>query len=187
MIQETTKGLRAQKTKNNIWYSLIKLLKKKNLDEISIQQICEFAGIHRTTFYKYFEDIFMLVEFGVENTIEEVLLDVIYSDIEKISTEHIVEFISQNRIIIRNIYETKYYNVVYRKISTVLEKYLIDALLQSEKEYSLDIPVEMIAKFYGGGFNEILAWWLDKPSISEKEFIVELNKLYKMILNSCST
>ncbi len=128
----------------------------------------------------------MLVEFGVEKTIEDVLLDVIYSDIEKISTEHIVDFISRNRIIIRNLYETKYYHLVYRKISTVLERYLMDALLRGEKKYSLDIPIEMIAKFYGGGFNEILTWWLDKPSISEREFIAELNKLYKTMLNSCS-
>ncbi len=183
---EVKKRQKSQNTRDNIWYSLIELLRKKNLDEISVQQICDNASVHRTTFYKYFEDIFMLVEFGLEKTIEDVLLDVIYSDVEKISTEHIVAFVSTNRVIIRNIYETKYYHLVYRKITAVLEKYLIEALQRGEKKYTLDIPVEMIAKFYGGGFNEILTWWLDKPLMSQASFIDELNKLYQVMIDSCT-
>ena len=43
------------KTKKRLSKSLINLLKEKAITEIDVSQLCQFAGIHRTTFYKHYE------------------------------------------------------------------------------------------------------------------------------------
>ena len=54
---------------------LIKLLNKKNISKISINELCEIAEINRTTFYRHYQtphDVLLEVEYdfikGFQNT-----------------------------------------------------------------------------------------------------------------------
>ena len=42
--------------------ALIRLLQKKPFDKVSVKDICEEAGVNRTTFYNYFDDKDQLLE-----------------------------------------------------------------------------------------------------------------------------
>lgn len=42
--------------------ALIRLLKKKDINRISIREICELAGIRRSTFYVHYENIFAVMD-----------------------------------------------------------------------------------------------------------------------------
>lgn len=58
-------------TQKRLWISLVSLLDKKSINNISIQQICEGAMVHRTTFYNHFYDIYDLIEYGLNEIIED--------------------------------------------------------------------------------------------------------------------
>ncbi len=38
--------------------------KKKSIDKVTIKEITDLAGYNRTTFYRYFEDVYALVEYA---------------------------------------------------------------------------------------------------------------------------
>ena len=48
--------LRVRKTKKAIAEAFMALLEEKNYDEITVNELCDRAGVRRTTFYKHYKD-----------------------------------------------------------------------------------------------------------------------------------
>lgn len=44
-----------------------KLYEKKELEKISIRELCQTAGYNRTTFYVYYDDIYDLLDKAIES------------------------------------------------------------------------------------------------------------------------
>lgn len=53
---------RTKYTLNIIKETTLKLMEEKEISKITVTEICELADINRATFYKYYEDIYNLVE-----------------------------------------------------------------------------------------------------------------------------
>ena len=51
-----------QETKNKFVDAFFSLYREKPINKISIKNICDKAGFHRSTFYEYYMDIFDLLE-----------------------------------------------------------------------------------------------------------------------------
>lgn len=60
---------RVKVTKKMIKDAMLELLSKKNINRISIKELCELADINRSTFYSYYDDIYSLL-----NEIEDELI-----------------------------------------------------------------------------------------------------------------
>ena len=54
--------LRIEKTKKSIINSFLALRSKKELEEITIKELCEMAQINKSTFYAHYHDIYDLSE-----------------------------------------------------------------------------------------------------------------------------
>ena len=63
--------LRVQRTYLLLKNALLELLAKKSFDEIKVNDICNLAMIHRTTFYSHFQDKYDLLEYCVKNIEQE--------------------------------------------------------------------------------------------------------------------
>ena len=59
---EFKEDLRIQKTRRDLRKSILNLLREKPLEKISVTEICDNAMINRMTFYKYYEDKFILLD-----------------------------------------------------------------------------------------------------------------------------
>jgi len=57
----TKNNQRYQENEKKIRECFISLLDSTDIDHITVRMICEAAGIHRSTFYTHFEDIFDLL------------------------------------------------------------------------------------------------------------------------------
>jgi len=69
-------------SKNLIYSSLIKLMKNKKYEHISITEIAKKAGINRVTFYKNFETKEDVLAYGIKTRFEESL-----NEIEKLGND----------------------------------------------------------------------------------------------------
>lgn len=47
------------------------LAKKKNIKQITIREITDLAGYNRTTFYRYFEDVYALIEYTEDEFLDD--------------------------------------------------------------------------------------------------------------------
>lgn len=71
---------RVMLTKRLLRDSLVELLKEKSIYKITIRELCEVAGINRSTFYNHYENQFSLLR-----EMETEIVNVIYSNLAKLS------------------------------------------------------------------------------------------------------
>src|SRR6266702_2219933 len=57
--------LRVRRTHKLLWEALMAELSIRAFEEITVKDICERAMVHRTTFYKHYEDKYALLEQGM--------------------------------------------------------------------------------------------------------------------------
>lgn len=93
-------------TKKALRESLVALMKTKSILNITVREICEAAGVSRTTFYTYFKDQYDLLEQHEEKILgkfHDLILKYYPSD-EALSPRELVEMIERIlRYITRNV------------------------------------------------------------------------------------
>lgn len=64
--------LRTRYTKKIINETFFYLLEQKSLKKITVSEICTMAEINRSTFYRYYKDIYDLIEQNINNILDEI-------------------------------------------------------------------------------------------------------------------
>jgi len=62
MKNETHEDRRVRKTKRSLRDCLVRLMKEKKIQDITVREISEMADINRGTFYLHYKDIYDLLE-----------------------------------------------------------------------------------------------------------------------------
>lgn len=160
---------RVQRTRNLLSQGLRSLLLEKPFEDIFVTDICDRAKIHRTTFYKHFEDKYHLLDFCVKeliHTFEEESLSISLKGNRK---DHYIdlirkslEFMMANKELLSNGILNAGNNsalpMLYRSVSSLLESKLIKA---EELGVRHEVPLPIMAQFYSGAFISASIWWLE--------------------------
>jgi len=166
--------------------ALLILLEKKEFEYISVKDICDKAGVNRSTFYLHYQNTNDLLEETIENCINK-LLDK-YEDyksfnIDKVSSKEDLYFFTPKYVIpyltflkenkklylLANKYQSLFktrstFNKMYNHLfSPLMEKFNIP---EKNKKY--------ILKFFMAGINAIVISWLEEGC---KESIEEISDL----------
>ena len=98
----TQNNQRAQHTQKKIREVLLKKLSSKRIDQISVQEICREANIHRTTFYTHYNDIYDLMN-NIENEMEDGITKLFlqsergtYKEFTEKSLEMLIGYVREN-------------------------------------------------------------------------------------------
>src|SRR5260221_4783495 len=73
---EEQADLRVRRTHKLLWEALMALLSERAFEEITVKEICERAMVHRTTFYKHYEDKYALLEQGMRQMYDALVAEV---------------------------------------------------------------------------------------------------------------
>src|SRR5436305_12204831 len=66
--------LRVRRTHRLLWEALMAELSERAFEQITVKDICERAMVHRTTFYKHYEDKYALLEQGMRQMYDELVV-----------------------------------------------------------------------------------------------------------------
>lgn len=168
---------RVKYTKMIIEKTFIDLLKTKPLNKITVKEICDGAEINRSTFYKYYEDVFDLFD-----KIENELNDEFHEMIESVKTKGIRESLIEILNKIKNNIE-KYETIIKgRGYDYLKEKIFVNYYSEIAKINDLglpDVPEEkhmLILYFISFGSGGILSYWIQngmKESAEEIAVLIE--------------
>src|SRR6266851_6327235 len=67
--------LRVRRTHKLLWEALMILMTTQEFETISVKEICDRAMVHRTTFYKHYEDKYDLLARGMRQAHESLLAE----------------------------------------------------------------------------------------------------------------
>ena len=166
--------------------ALLLLLEKKDYEFITVKEVCEKAGVNRSTFYLHYESIDDLLFETIENVnkkfsqaFDNEMIDVDILDKKElflIRDEYLIpylNFIKENIRIYKLIHDKpylfrkqiifqKFYNQIFSKI---LDKYDI---AKEEQEY--------IFAYFSFGLVAIIQKWVEKDCIDDIEQIANIMK-----------
>ncbi|MFB6363425.1 TetR/AcrR family transcriptional regulator [Paenibacillus elgii] len=151
--------LRKRRSMEWLWKALFELMTEKKMlfSKITVDQICDKAMVHRSTFYKHFEDKFRLLEYGLHQLMER------YWDtpLEKRMLEPFLwsdEFFegSESHKLVRSQHgDELFFDCMTTYSMRLLKK---DALKFIEHSKTIDIPHDLLAEFYVSAMVTLSAW-----------------------------
>lgn len=171
--------LRIRRTHKLLSDSLISLLTEKSFEDIRISDICDKAMIHRTTFYKHFEDKYQLLDFLLRQLIhdfEEKSLQYTatnnqrqyYTNLFKLLLEHMSENRKMYSIGLLN-------NGSAMKLLQKIVLQCVKSKLENDEANGVKfiVPINIIAEFYSPALVYSAGEWLEEGMIVPIEQMVE--------------
>ena len=168
--------------------ALITLLEKKDFEYITIKEICDTAGVNRSTFYLHYENTFDLLQETTRYILDKHFAyyssdtkeitarfaNAELKDLLFITSEYLVPyltFIKDNqrifRVSIKN-FNSLSLNDVYRKMFEYIFNPILQRFNVPENKRSYTI------KFYLTGVYAIVTEWLDRNCSDDMETITEV-------------
>ena len=169
--------------------ALIKLLEKKEYEFITITEICEKAGVNRSTFYLHYENMDDLLKETIEMINHkfksafnnEVIFphDLDKDDLFLIDDAHLIpylNYIKENKIIYKLIHDKPYLfnnKEAYTKLYLNLFKVILDkyGVVEEEKEY--------VFAYFSYGLVAIIEKWIEKDC---KDDIYKIANIMKKLI-----
>ncbi|MBQ6846710.1 MAG: TetR/AcrR family transcriptional regulator [Oscillospiraceae bacterium] len=168
--------------------ALINLIDKKDFEYVTVKEICEMAGVNRSTFYLHYENISELLEETTRYIIDGFLAYFTHdksrlvlnvettpiNDLQFIRPEYIMPYLSyvrENRRVFKtavkhlgtldfdNVYERMFFHI----FNPILERFNIPA---NEREYTM--------KFYLTGITAMVMDWLKNDCRESDEDICRI-------------
>lgn len=134
MLTQTQK-----RTRKEIILALFDLLETQNFTEITVNQICDQALIHRSTFYRYFHDKFDLTESLLEELANDLSSEAAKKQRDTLS--EIDRFIVRNLNLIQNLLPDQY-SKFFPEFTRIIEDLIISRL--NEKNLQNDLIVKIV-------------------------------------------
>jgi AcrR family transcriptional regulator len=188
-VNSKKEDLRVRRTYKLLFEALTSLLKESPFEKISVTDICARAMVHRTTFYKHFQDKHELLRWGVKelqkdynahtptnedfNSPQQYYREII---------RRVFDYFAENQklfaaILVNNensSFISMFYQLVEEDITAKLEYFQNEGAKHT-------IPIPVVANFRAGALMSLLKWWVvnDLPySIDEMVKYVDLMVKY---------
>jgi AcrR family transcriptional regulator len=161
--------LRVRRTHKLLWEALMAELTERPIEEITVSDICERAMVHRTTFYKHYEDKYALLEQGIGQMYDDLLAEEEHLPPSAYSVEHPPPYFV--RLFEHAAQHQQFYKLMLSgegigRFQKLLKEYIAEVvstkaheLPQANQQFA--VPIDMHAHYVSGAALSLLAWWLE--------------------------
>ncbi len=161
--------LRVKRTNKFLVEALIDLLRTSSLEDVSVQDICNKAMVHRTTFYKHFADKYDLLGYFMDEIKQDIFDKANLVKLENAKPKEVYltlaniafDYIDSHRDVLLSIMNCNNEDMVRGLFFETTERAIKSLLKETQGE--LLIPINIVANFYTGGFISLVEWWLTNP------------------------
>lgn len=165
----TPNNRRKRESREKIEKAFVEFIQNKEINEISVTDICKKTNLNRSTFYANYLDIYDLADKIKERL--EMEVDSLYKE-ERENSNNSNDFLK----LFKNIKENQIFYRTYFKLNmdkdTKVSQYEYDIHLA--KNFYEDKHIEYHIEFFMAGFNAIIKKWLNNGC---KESPEEMNEI----------
>ena len=182
------RDLRVQKTYMSLTDAMLRLLREKKFEEITINELCDEAMIRRATFYKHFGDKYEFIQFMIEemriqflSEFEHRAKDAKEEDYFEILVSYVIDFLLSYEDIIHSLESSSLLslllNIRMNDSSGAVEQEIADLLT---KYFKTGADPIFATQYLLGGIIPSILWWLPKrDEIPREEVTKQLVYLMK--------
>lgn len=148
-------------TEEKILNAALKLLEEKNLDKISVKDICDECGINRNTFYYHYTDIYAVLDALLENASTLMKNEGEGSDMLT-DYEKRVAFISTNKKAVMHVYQSKQRETISSYIHRLSHDFVSEYVYKAaEGKKVSENDILFICSFYECALEGLIYRWLE--------------------------
>ena len=177
---------RVERTRQLLEAALLSLIKEKEFEAISVQEIIDRANVGRATFYAHYDNKEDLLESGFdgllttlrerqrearshEGTIEERLFAF---------SHHLLTHADEHRDIFPAMVSNRGGAFIQHLLRNLLVKVIREDVREAAKGTARPVPEEAIVQFIAGGLFGLMMWWLGgKKRLS----VIEVETLFRKL------
>ena len=160
--------LRVRRTHKLLWEALMALMAERAFEEITVKEICERAMVHRTTFYKHYEDKYALLEQGMRQMYDALVAEVQVPP-SAFSVDHpppyfirLFEHVAAHQ----QFYKLMLCGEGIGGFQKLIKEYLVEQGEAKVRELTradqhLAVPPALYVQYQAGAVLSTLAWWLE--------------------------
>ena len=159
---------RVNRTRHLLRQSLMALLAEQDFASLTIQDVTDRAGIHRTTFYLHYTGLPALLE-----DCTQTLFNAMRTDIY--TTANAKHTSSQLEPVVASVFyhlaeHSSFYRAMLGKrgnplFQALFQKMLVELVFEpfanGETVKQMPLPLEMLIEFFVAGFGGMASWWLE--------------------------
>lgn len=168
-----------KRMKKNILDSFMELLYKKSFSTITVNDICQQALIHRSSFYRYYEDKYQLLEQVINIMGEEVQQKVLESQgqYENIS-EVVIDYVEQHNTLVANVIRKGDVTNIIDKLSKLCGEMIYENAKNRNDPISLKVKnsnhPEVISELYGNMILVLIKKWINREGHINRQNLVDI-------------
>ena len=175
---------RIARTRRSLQEALFELARERELDDISIADIAERAGVNRSSFYQHYSDKDTLLADAIDAVVEEAGTAI--PQLTEISAEPpaiLVEYlhhVDSNAAVYSRIFGEHGSPLVVARLRDRIQTIVIDAVATSHQDAFGEIPSDVLAAGLSGSVLGVLEVWLTRDPRPPVETAVQW--LWKVLL-----
>lgn len=173
-VRTPEKDLRVLKTQKSLLDAFYTLMKQKNFEEITVDEICRTAMISRQSFYSHFEDKYDFFSFATGKLMEQFSAP---SSGYAETVTRFLDFLEENEDVVTSFYRSSsnsiLMGIITENISTMLREH-VEQDIRSGISYSA--APEIIVPTFTGALTGVCGWWVSSGKKVPKEEIVKAMK-----------
>lgn len=173
--------LRVKRTKKALYESFIKLLCAKPFDEITVNELCDVAGIRRATFYKHYADKFdflaaytRLLRDSFDKEVSKSGRLTLTKDYYVSYARRVIHFIDEHSVAVDNICKSSLFPSV---LAIIFEQNFKDTKerlrLSAANGMKLNASPDTISAMCAGGVIACVYGWLIEGRKTSPEYVSE--------------
>lgn len=173
--------LRVRRTKKALFDAFMKLLSEKPFDEITVNELCDVAGIRRATFYKHYSDKYdfltaytCLLRDRFDRIIWKSEKPVLNSDYYVEYAKRLIYFVNENSTAVDNLYKSYLFPSI---IAIVLQQNYKNTCerLRISVASGMELPasVETVAVSCTGAVAACISRWLEEGKKTDPDQVAE--------------
>lgn len=173
--------LRVRRTKRVLFDAFTQLMSEKTFDEITVNELCDKAGVRRATFYKHYADKFdfltgytHILRDNFDKSVAKAGAIELSHDYYVSYAKRIIHFISENSAAIDNICKSNLFPSVLAAIFEQNYKDTCERLrISVASGMVLPASVDTVAAMCSGGVAACIYGWLKEGRKTDPEVVAE--------------
>ena len=169
---------RIQKTKTSLKGALVNIMKEKNIEEITVKELVEEAGINRSTFYLHYMDIYHML-YQMEQELLTIIVDILEGEEEVplyvnslIRMEQVCDVFMDNRqmilLLLEDVNDKRFLNELKHILERVIKK------IVEERNLHKKIYDNYAYSFCVAGCIGLLTDWLKEERPKSSVYIAKI-------------
>lgn len=157
---------RIARTRQSLQQALFELARERELDDISIADIAERAGVNRSSFYQHYSDKDTLLADAIDAVVEEAgaELPMLY-EISPEPPAILIEYlrhVEENAAVYARVFGEHGSPIALARLQARIQTIVIDAVASSHADAFGDIPSDVLAAGLSGSVLGVLGVWLSR-------------------------